>query len=479
MYYVYKDCVIFVAAFAEYLLDGLEISNHLDDIDAIHTRYDVLLWDYGKKKQSQCAVSEDESTGRLLKKKDGLFLFCVDTLRDSYYEMLCRILYVLALLGQYLLRKDDCQMYLIFSLAHLRSRGEKIRQDNSTRSTPKSGNASLMQQVWQFPLACSCLVHRVLLVFGICSSGYTMIIVIVVMGYGYVWWKAMKRHLISRIDRVDSKIDDCVDNTAATRDEVSEIRGKVRTFGENVQSVHLVVQSLERSFIHQHFHMYFVFFILPIKLPSYTEARFDCLAELKTTFFLNEQETKIRRNEGRQNETNYGVGKLVAFVRSIIETSRAKEQIEAPPSSSSRAALELPSVASSAQRPLHGAVSASGLKELGGISDVVEVSRESSPQVSGRSQSKLSSDITLTWSFSKFLGSKVLFMFDLRRTRPKLLQVKKKTGITVACIFCNSIFLRSVSVMGTQANGSQPATNSSTSTINRGFEEFTLDPSHP
>ncbi|XP_047267043.1 uncharacterized protein LOC107868642 isoform X2 [Capsicum annuum] len=128
----------------------------------------------------------------------------------------------------------------------------------------------------------------------------------------YISISAMKRHLISRIDRVDSKIDDCVDNTAATRDE----------------------------------------------------------------------ETKIRRNEGRQNETNYGVGKLVAFVRSIIETSRAKEQIEAPPSSSSRAALELPSVASSAQRPLHGAVSASGLKELGGISDVVEVSRESSPQVS-------------------------------------------------------------------------------------------------
>ncbi|KAM3235736.1 hypothetical protein P3L10_015773 [Capsicum annuum] len=66
------DCGVFVAAFAEYLLDGLEISNHLDDIDAIRIRYGVLLWDYGKKKQSQCAVSEDESTGRLLKKTDGV-----------------------------------------------------------------------------------------------------------------------------------------------------------------------------------------------------------------------------------------------------------------------------------------------------------------------------------------------------------------------------------------------------------------------
>ncbi|KAF3661856.1 hypothetical protein FXO38_11456 [Capsicum annuum] len=66
------DCGVFIAAFVEYLLDGLEISNHLDDIDAIRNRYGVLLSDYGKKKQSQYAVSEDEYTGRLLKKKNGI-----------------------------------------------------------------------------------------------------------------------------------------------------------------------------------------------------------------------------------------------------------------------------------------------------------------------------------------------------------------------------------------------------------------------
>ncbi|KAM3363677.1 hypothetical protein P3S68_018531 [Capsicum galapagoense] len=66
------DCGVFVVVFAEYLLDGLEISNNLDDIDAIRIRYGVLLWDYGKNKQSQCTVSEDESTGRLLKKKDDV-----------------------------------------------------------------------------------------------------------------------------------------------------------------------------------------------------------------------------------------------------------------------------------------------------------------------------------------------------------------------------------------------------------------------
>ncbi|XP_075086932.1 uncharacterized protein LOC107805499 isoform X2 [Nicotiana tabacum] len=225
------------------------------------------------------------------------------------------------------------------------------------------------------------------------SSRYTIIIVVVVMGYGYIWWKgwklpelmfatrqslsdacanvskqlesvytsisATKRHLASRIDRVDSKIDECVDNTAATRDEVSEIRGEVSKFSEDVQSVHQVVRSLG---------------------------------------------TKISRIEGRQNETNYGVEKLVTFVRSY-EIGRAKDQIEASPSSSSIPALELPSVtpstragssspSSSVERPspsassvapkrsLHSAISASGLKELGGISDVVKVSSESSPQIS-------------------------------------------------------------------------------------------------
>ncbi|KAM3397633.1 hypothetical protein P3S68_001146 [Capsicum galapagoense] len=63
---------VFCAAFAEYLLDSLEISTYLDDIDVIRTRSGVLLWDYEKKKQSQCAVSKDESTSRLLKKKDGV-----------------------------------------------------------------------------------------------------------------------------------------------------------------------------------------------------------------------------------------------------------------------------------------------------------------------------------------------------------------------------------------------------------------------
>ncbi|XP_022850695.1 uncharacterized protein LOC111372563 [Olea europaea var. sylvestris] len=167
---------------------------------------------------------------------------------------------------------------------------------------------------------------------------------------------ATKRHLSSRIDRVDCKIDECVDNSTATKEEVSELRGEVKLIGADVQSVHHVVRSLE---------------------------------------------TKISRIEGRQNETNFGVGKLVGFVRNL-ESNRPVEQIEGAASSSSRPALELPQVSSSwavslpasssieppspsdrsKKQPLQNTITASGLKDLYDISDGVGVSSLSTPGVS-------------------------------------------------------------------------------------------------
>lgn len=38
-------------------------------------------------------------------------------------------------------------------------------------------------------------------------------------------FQATKRHLSSRIDRVDCKIDECVDNSTATKEEVRYIIG--------------------------------------------------------------------------------------------------------------------------------------------------------------------------------------------------------------------------------------------------------------
>ncbi|XP_070005764.1 uncharacterized protein [Nicotiana sylvestris] len=63
-YLVCSDCGVYVAAFAEYIIQGSNIPKAID-IDGIRNRYGILLWDYGVKKQRGYATSDDESTGRL------------------------------------------------------------------------------------------------------------------------------------------------------------------------------------------------------------------------------------------------------------------------------------------------------------------------------------------------------------------------------------------------------------------------------
>nr|XP_027097187.1 uncharacterized protein LOC113716861 isoform X2 [Coffea arabica] len=226
---------------------------------------------------------------------------------------------------------------------------------------------------------------------GSASGRYGVIVIVIVVGYGCIWWKgwklsdmmfatrrslsdacssvskqlesvysaisATKRHLSSRIDGVDSKIDECAGNTSATKEEVSKLRGDLRLMGADVQSVHHVVRSLE---------------------------------------------TKISKIEGKQGETLFGVGRLVSFVKNL-EHSRTLDPIEGTLPSSSRPALEkqqitpsravslpsncsveAPSSSSSngpSKRPLQGGVLDSGLK-LHGMPNGVEMSSKRSSQIS-------------------------------------------------------------------------------------------------
>ncbi|KAL3818706.1 hypothetical protein ACJIZ3_004611 [Penstemon smallii] len=278
---------------------------------------------------------------------------------------------------------------------------KQLRQDDSTATSSKPKYESLMQQVnslrQELDLFAS---HRsVTIVTGDRSGSgkYGVVVVVIVVGYGYVWWKgwkisdmmfatrrglndacgsvakqletvyssisATKKHLSSRIDRVDCKIDECADNTNATKEEISELRGDVKLVGVDVQSVHHVVRSLE---------------------------------------------SKISRIEGRQNETNIGVVKLVTFVRSLengkpsqpIEGAAPRPPLELPQISPSRAVslpsntspeLPSPSTSNGSRRKqasfvqsssTHNTVSASGLKEIHGISDGVGMSSLSTPPVS-------------------------------------------------------------------------------------------------
>lgn len=264
---------------------------------------------------------------------------------------------------------------------------KQIRQDDSsaTPSRPKPRNDSLLQQVnslrQELQLLASNRSVTIVTSSGSGSSKYGVVVVVIVVGYGYIWWKgwklpemmfatrrsladactsvakqlenvyssitATKRHLSSRIDRVDCNLDECAELTAATRDEVSELRGEVKVTCVDVKSVHHAVRTLE---------------------------------------------TKIHRFEEKQDVTNEGVKKLV-YAAWNLENAKTPERIQAAPSSSSRPALEMPQMPPSSgaespspipsvelpspsasngtnKRPLHTAVSAPGLKELHGIAEV-------------------------------------------------------------------------------------------------------------
>lgn len=299
---------------------------------------------------------------------------------------------------------------------------KQLKQDDSTTSRPKPRNDSLMQQVSSLREELQLLASNrsVTIVTGdrSASGKYGVVVIVVVVGYGYIWWKGWKlsdmmfatrrglndacssvakqletvyssisvtkRHLSSRIDGVDCKLDECADNTVATRGEVSELRGDVKEIGSDVQSVHHVVRSLE---------------------------------------------TKISRIEDRQNQLNSGVGSLVGFAQNL-ESSRSMEQIEGAPSSSSRPALEFlkvsplravslpikalgeppsPSTANGSlkkQAVFLPSNSASGLKELYGSSDDVGVSDSSSPMGSNgiRASEEINIDSSTGGLFGRFSG---------------------------------------------------------------------------
>ncbi|CAN6464742.1 unnamed protein product [Victoria cruziana] len=276
----------------------------------------------------------------------------------------------------------------------------KHLQTDSSTSKSKPQNDMLMAQVdsLRAELQQFASSRSVTIITRNSRSGvqtYTVpVLVIGVVGYGYIWWKgwrlsdlmfatrrsfkdacttigkqldqvssslsAAKKHLSSRIDRVDLSLDECTELTAATRDEVSQLRGDVSTFMVDIESVHRAVQCLE---------------------------------------------TKIGRIEDKQDFTNDGVHQLCVFVQKLEERKRA-ELDQVLPSSSSAPALEAPPVLKSnartislpsskvlalespsnseqtpkVSRPLHSAASVSGLKDLQGISELTKAPEVETPK---------------------------------------------------------------------------------------------------
>lgn len=263
---------------------------------------------------------------------------------------------------------------------------KQIKHDDTKSSSFKPRSDSLMAQVnslkQELQLLASNRPVTIVTSTGSGSSKYGIIIVVVVLGYGYVRWKGWKlpdmmlatrrglfdacnsvakqldavhlnisktkRHLSSRIDRVDCGLDECAEVTAATREEVSQLRGETEVIGVDVQSVQHVVRKLA---------------------------------------------TKVSRFEEKQDNTNAGVLRLLMIAKNA-ENSKTTECIQDAPSSSSRLVLEMPPATpprtaalppvpspepqspstsnGSFKKPMKNTAVASGLKELYGTSEPPE-----------------------------------------------------------------------------------------------------------
>ncbi|KAE8706065.1 squamosa promoter-binding-like protein 16-like isoform 1 [Hibiscus syriacus] len=233
----------------------------------------------------------------------------------------------------------------------------QLKNDDSNSSVKKPRNDYLVDQVNSLRKELQILAsNRPITIVtgrGTGTSKYGIIIVVVVVGYGYVWWKVVsfakfkkpvlcfqlgwrlpdmmfatrrslsdareaiakqlesvyssisasvtRRHLSSRIESVDNRLDEIADVTATTQEEVSLIQDKSKMLNTNVQSVRYVVQTLE---------------------------------------------SKIKRIEGKQDMTNEGVNWLCDYAQTM-EQNKPTDHIQASPTSSSRLALEAPKKAPS------------------------------------------------------------------------------------------------------------------------------------
>ncbi|XP_064970486.1 uncharacterized protein LOC135615627 isoform X1 [Musa acuminata AAA Group] len=281
-----------------------------------------------------------------------------------------------------------------------------LQQDkDNPRSTSKPQTDSLLAQVNTLREELQLLAssRSVTIVTGDGSDSrrnrVTAIIVVGALGYVFIWWKgwklsdmmfvtrrglsdactrvgkqlellsssiaAAKRQISSRMDRVDSNLDECKELAAATKCEVSQLHGDLSLFHTEVESVHRAVQTLE---------------------------------------------TKLGRIEGSQDFATRGVYQLCQFVERL-EQGRNQEFLQDSPTTSHRA-IELPqtssvvartsslpplavespspssaspSIALESPRILRSstAVSASGLKELQEISNAIKPGSMKSNMMSG------------------------------------------------------------------------------------------------
>ncbi|KAI4343413.1 hypothetical protein L6164_010763 [Bauhinia variegata] len=212
----------------------------------------------------------------------------------------------------------------------------QIRSNDSASPVKNPRDDALMDQVKNLRQQLEVLARdRTITIVNTSGTGarkYATIIVIVVVGYGYIWWKGWKlpdmmfatrrslsdasnsisnrlekvyssvqdakKKLSARINRLDSSLDECAALTENTKDEISVLQGQGDMICGDFKSVRVAVNVLE---------------------------------------------SRIKEIEGKQVSTIEGVTKLCQIAMTL-EESKATERIQASPSSSSRSAVEPPPV---------------------------------------------------------------------------------------------------------------------------------------
>uniref|UniRef100_A0A803QYE9 DUF1664 domain-containing protein n=1 Tax=Cannabis sativa TaxID=3483 RepID=A0A803QYE9_CANSA len=253
----------------------------------------------------------------------------------------------------------------------------QLKQDDSSTPVKKPRNDLLLAQVNSLRQELQILAsNRSVTIINASRNGgkkYGVIIIVAVAGCGYIWWKgggglsglmvatrrslsdacssvekklenvyssvsATKRKLSSQIDGLDRGLEECLETSSRTKEEVSGLRGRTNTIGEDVKSVHNAVRAME---------------------------------------------TKINSIEWKQNLTNEGVRRLCDVAQSIeharttevktISSSSARPALEAPPISPTRTESLPPLLMSD---PMSSPGSSGSDQDVGGISEAVESSND-------------------------------------------------------------------------------------------------------
>ncbi|KAK1289660.1 hypothetical protein QJS10_CPB18g02134 [Acorus calamus] len=70
------------------------------------------------------------------------------------------------------------------------------------------------------------------------------VIFVGVVGWGYLWWKVTRQHLSTKINKVDNALEECNEISISTKDEVGQLREQVNEFDLRVASVAHMVENL-------------------------------------------------------------------------------------------------------------------------------------------------------------------------------------------------------------------------------------------